>query len=286
MSGTLRTTILKWLLLAALLSYAVGMTVWASERSAARICTGVEVEVNNVRPELAATIRSGIESHLARLVRVKGRPVGQLDLVKIQAWIASLNNLENASCKFAPDGRLVIHAHALVPEMRVFAPAGESYYVNRDGKRMQASAEFFTDVPIVTGRFNSRFTEQSLLPLIRTLNADPLLGPMTAMIDARSPNDIRLIPRAQGHTVQLGDTSQLDHKLTALKAFYRKVMPRCGWNTYEQISLKYAGRVIATLRNKPVVAAEMTDTLPDVEEQTLGQSEIEAPANPAPLTNR
>lgn len=284
MTSTTRT-VLKWLLLTALVAYAIAMTVWATARADRRICPGVEVEVNGAKPGTEATIRSGVEQHLARLTHVKGRPVGSLDLHRIQLWISQLNNLENAACAFAPDGRLVIRADALVPEMRVFGPGGQSYYINRDGKRMQARTEFFTDVPLVFGRFSRDFPETALLPILRRINADPMLGSMITMVEVRSPQDIILVPRVQGHVVNFGDTTAVERKLTALKAFYRKVMPARGWQTYDMISVKYAGRVTATLRVKPALPEAMVDSVPDVEEQALRQTEITAPENPAPLTN-
>lgn len=286
MSARLRDTLLKWTILVVLLAYAVTMTVWASARADARLCTGIDVEVSGVRPALAAIVRKGVLCHLDRLAPVKGRPVGSIDLPRIQQWVSALSNLENATCAFAPDGRLVIRAEALVPEMRVFGPGGQSYYVNREGKRMQAHHEFFVDVPIATGRFDGRFSETGLLPLMQRLNADSLLGAMITMVEVRSPDNIMLIPRVQGHVVNLGDTANLDRKLTALKAFYRKVMPVRGWQTFEMVNLKYAGRVVATLRDKPASPDAGIDTVPDVEEQVLRHSDIEAPANPAPLTNR
>lgn len=279
-------TVLKWLLLVFLMVYAVGMTVWASGKEKSQICPGVEVRVNSARPGTEGTIRHGVEEHLGKLVSIKGKRVGDINLNRVQRWMDGLNNLERATCVFMPDGRLVIEVDALVPEMRVFAPGGNSYYINHEGKRMTALPEFFTDVPVVTGNFNKSFTETSLLPLVRTISADEMLNALITQIDARSPHEIILVPRIQGHVIELGDTSHLSAKLTALKTFYRKVMPARGWQTYEKISVKYTGRVVATLRNKPVMPAVTADSIPDVEEQALQQSELEAPLHPAPLTNR
>ena len=284
MTQTTRT-VLKWLLLAILVAYAIAMTAWATTRAAERVCPGVEIEVTGAKPGTEATIRHGVEQHLSRLVQVKGKPVGSLDLHKIQIWMSQLNNLENATCAFAPDGRLVIRADALVPEMRVFGPGGQSYYINREGKRMQARTEFFVDAPVVYGQFGKDFSEKSLLPILWRINDDPLLRSMITMVEVRSPRDIILVPRAQGHVVNFGDTTDIDRKLTALKAFYRKVMPARGWQTYDMVSVKYAGRVTATLRVKPDLPVAVADSVPDVEEQALQQTEIEAPVHPAPLTH-
>lgn len=280
-----RDTVLKWLLLAGLLTYAIGMTVWASGRADARLCNGVEVEVEGVTPGMENMVREGVLEHLSVLGPIKGRAVGNLNLKAIQQWMDKLSNLEHATCAFLPDGRLRVSVEALVPEMRVFGPGGTSYYVNRDGKRMAARQEFFADVPVVSGRFDGKFRETALLPLLRRISADPMLSSMITMVEVRSPENIYLYPRVQGHLVNLGDTSYVGAKLTALKAFYRKVMPCRGWQTYELVNLKYAGRVVATLRVKPVIQAPVTDSVPDTEEQALQQSELEQNPESAPLTN-
>lgn len=277
--------ILKWLLLAGLLTYTVGMTVWASHRADERVCPGIKVEITGTKPGIEKIVRQGVLEHLAVLGPVKGRTVGELNLRNIQNWMNRLENLEQATCAFLPDGTLLISAQALVPEMRVFGPGGASYYVNRDGKHMEARQEFFTDVPVVYGRFDKNLREKSLIPLVHAINGDPVLAHLITMIEVRSPQNIILIPRMQGHIVNFGDTTRVNAKLTALKAFYRKVMPYRGWNTYEQLSLKYAGRVIATLRVKPAVPETVIDSIPDPEELALQQSQLEEHPEAAPLTN-
>ena len=49
MTQTTRT-VLKWLLLAILVAYAIAMTAWATTRAAERVCPGVEVEVTGASP--------------------------------------------------------------------------------------------------------------------------------------------------------------------------------------------------------------------------------------------
>ena len=82
-------TVLKWLLLVFLMVYAVGMTVWASGKEKSQICPGVEVRVNSARPGTEGTIRHGVEEHLGKLVSVKGKRVGDINLNRVQRWMAA-----------------------------------------------------------------------------------------------------------------------------------------------------------------------------------------------------
>lgn len=276
----MRNTLLKWALLTLLLAYTAFMTVWASDRERRQPCRGVDVEVEGCRPELQTTVRRGVLTHLGALTRVEGVPVGSLDLRRMERWLGRLENLEEASCAVTPNGRLRVRVRALVPEMRVFGPGGESYYVNREGKRMASRAEFFADVPVVTGRFGPGFRETALIPLLRGIDRDSLLRHMVTMVEVRSPADIILVPRVSGHVVNLGDTSRLAEKLAALGVFYRKVMPARGWNRYTEVSLKFRGQAIGVLRDKPVPAPADTVAGTDPEEQALAASGVETPEYP------
>ena len=279
----MRRTLLKWLLLVSLLAYAVSMTVWASRRAASKPCPGIEIHVAGATPAIEASVRHGVHRSLAAAGPIKGMASGSIPVKRIEDMLRSLPNLEDAQCAVGPDGRLIVEVEALVPEMRVFGPGGASYYVNRQGKRMTTRADFFTDVPIVAGRFSRQFPPTALLPLVRRLAADPAWKDVFTMIEVRSPSDIILQPRMTGHVVNFGDTSRMDEKLRCLKAFYHKVMPYKGWNTYEQISVKFRGQVVATLRNKPQVP-ELTDTGSEVdpEEAALAATDFRNPEPVAP----
>jgi cell division protein FtsQ len=55
-----------------------------------------------------------------------------------------------------------------------------------------------------------------------------------------------MVPKVGDHVVELGDANDLDGKFANLVAFYRKGMPRAGWDTYSKISLKFKGQVVCT----------------------------------------
>ena len=55
-----------------------------------------------------------------------------------------------------------------------------------------------------------------------------------------------------------------------LQLFYRKVLPKKGWNEYDTISVKFKDQIVATRRIKPVIApVETVEEEIDLEEQTL-----------------
>ena len=66
---------------------------------------------------------------------------------------------------------------------------------------------------------------------------------------SKSDGDIMMVSKLGNNIIELGSADNLDEKFSNLWTFYRKGMPRAGWDTYNKISLKYQGQVVCT-KNK------------------------------------
>lgn len=267
----MRNTILKWLLLILLMGYTTWITVWANQEADRHKCTGVIIKVLGTdNPKILERTKSGIETELSRYPeQIKGTPVHNLDTRKIEKYLSSISNFERVDCMINSDNHLLVEARPLEPVMRVF-DTGKSYYINREGKRIEAKAEFFTDVPVVCGSFNNKFTAKKVLPLVRYLNSDPKLANIVSMIVARDERNLILVPRIKGHVINFGDTTRMQEKSRNLFLFYRKVMPHKGWMEYDTISVKFRGQIVATRRDKTIQqhSEDYTEEI-DLEEHTL-----------------
>lgn len=267
----MKNTILKWLLLILLMGYTTWITVWANQEADRHKCTGVIIKVLGTdNPKILERTKSGIETELSRYPeQIKGTPVHNLDTRKIEKYLSSISNFERVDCMINSDNHLLVEARPLEPVMRVF-DAGKSYYINREGKRIEAKAEFFTDVPVVCGSFNKKFTAKKVLPLVRYLNSDPKLANIVSMIVARDERNLILVPRIKGHVINFGDTTRMQEKSRNLFLFYRKVMPHKGWMEYDTISVKFRNQIVATRRDKTIQqhSEDYTEEI-DLEEHTL-----------------
>lgn len=261
--------ITKWFILGALLCYAAGMTVWAHREAKRHVCTGIEVEVEGSRA-IDSVIRHGVTEELRDYPRrIVGTPLQQLSTVDVERYLSRYSNFESVNCMVSSRGKLIIKIVPLVPVMRVFF-ANNSYYINKDGKHIASNAEFYSDVPVVSGRFNRHFQPKAVLPLVNYVSADPMLGELVSMIVAEDKDNLILVPRIRGHVVNFGDTTRLDEKKRALMMFYRQVMPYKGWNEYDTISVKFRGQIVATRRDKTRLNhAEEYVEEEDLEEATL-----------------
>ena len=262
-------TILKWCILMVLLGYTTFIAVWVHGKASKEVCRGYEIEVKG-ESSLKDEVEQGLDKELkAYPQRIAGTPILKLNAAKIEKHLAGLNLFENVSCMLTSDNKLLVEAQPLVPVMRVFSN-GKSYYINKTGKYIEARPEFFMDVPVVSGKFTKKFTPREVVPLVAKMKKDEFLNNLTGMIVANDSHNILLVPRIRGHVVNLGDTTRLDEKLEMLQLFYRKVLPKKGWNEYDTISVKFKDQIVATRRIKPVIApVETVEEEIDLEEQTL-----------------
>lgn len=242
-------TIIKWGVLTLLLVYSTLMTIWAHNEARKHVCTGISVNVEGPMATDSVT-KSGVIEELRNYhPRIVGTPLHQLNTGAIEDYLTRLNTFESVNCMISSRGELVVRVVPLVPVMRVFF-ADNSYYINKDGKHIASNAEFFNDVPVVSGRFTRKFTPRDVLPLVNYIRKDEMLGDLVSMVVAEDAHNLLLIPRIRGQVINFGDTTRLDEKKKALRLFYTQVMPYKGWEEYDTISVKFRNQVVATRRDK------------------------------------
>lgn len=225
--------------------------VWSNRQASDAVCKCVEVEITNSDSSVFVT-RQNILNELKRLdINPLGQRFADINTLKIEQVLNQSEYLENVDCVIANNSTLQIRATQLVPVMRVFDGL-QSYYVNRKGKRMSATAQYHVDVPVVQGHFNAQFSPVKLLPLIDYVNSDESLSALVTMYSVRDSNNVYIVPCILGHVVNIGHIDNLDNKFAKLREFYTKVMPEKGWLYYDTISLKFSHQVVATRRVKAV----------------------------------
>lgn len=252
MDKKLRQSILKWLLLVALLAYAGFAAAWAINRSRLRPCTGIEISIESNGPIAAGMSKESVKRELGRFASDFSRtPLGTIDTDSLEKALSKVNNFEHVECYIDADGRLCLDITPMVPVARIFTDE-DSYYINREGKRIDARPEYYADVPIVYGRFTRSVPPSMALPVVNRIASDSLMRSLVTMIVYRSPRNIMIVPRLRGHIVNLGDTNDLDTKFSNLLLAYRKVLPVKGWDYYDTISVKFKGQIVCTRRDKTI----------------------------------
>lgn len=268
-------TFFKWLILLSLIAYAVCAAIWARGEAMKSACRGIEVEIARANSADSVTKQGVLNEIKAYPKKIIGQPLALLDTKSIEKYLGAYSNFENVECSFSTDGTLNVLVTPMTPVLRVF-DGDRSYYINKEGKVIESKASFFVDVPVVSGNFTEDFTPRQLLPMSRFVENDPVLSKLIGMIHAKDPKNIILVPRIHGHVINFGDTTRLEEKKRALLTLYKKVMPYKGWQTYDTISVKFQGQIVATRRDKrPADYGGHFIEETDLEESTLPTEGLE-----------
>lgn len=258
-----------------LLGYVSFAAVWAGREADRHACRGISVSIRGGGISDSITQKGVLELLRKYPEKIVGMPLNRVNTLGIEKYIMGMNNFEEVSCYLTSKGYLAVSIQPMVPEIRVF-DGNESYYVNKDGKKISSKAEFFVDVPVVSGRFSRNFSPKDILPVIRYVEKDSILRNLVVMYSAKGPDDIILVPRITGHVINFGDTTRLDEKRTALLTAYHNIIPYTGWDKYDTISVKFRGQIVATRRNKtPLYKMEEYIEEIDPEEAALPTEEHE-----------
>lgn len=165
-----------------------------------------------------------------------------------RALLAS-DKIESANVALLNDGSLAIDVVPMVPVARVFdGAAGRSYYINAEGKSIGAEARFHIDVPVVCGVFSEAYPASRLLPLLRHIASHAELDALVSTVVSEPDGDIIIVPAMRGHVINFGDTTDTADKFARLRRFYTSVPAVRGWDSYDTVSVKWRGQVVATRR--------------------------------------
>lgn len=259
----------KWIILVLLATYVVAMAIWANAEAEKHACHGIAVSITGGGITDSIT-RRGVLDLLKRYPeKIVGVPSNRVNTLGVERYLMSFNNFEDVRCYISTKGLLTVEIQPMIPEIRVF-DGDKSYYVNKDGKHITSNSEFFVDVPVVSGRFTKKFTPREVLPVVRFVERDSLLRNLVTMYVANDPDNIILVPRFSGHVINFGDTSHMPEKRRAILTAYRNILPYKGWDTYDTLSVKFRGQIVATRRDKkPLYPFEAIVEEIDPEEASL-----------------
>lgn len=247
----MQVTTKKRLTLAGCIMLAIYLTatcIWANRKADMELCQGLEGNKVIVNDDLHTGFVSS-EELTAEIMPLLGdltsRRLSDINLDSLQRYLAALDKIETSKVECLANHRIRISVTPMVPVARIWPSRGQSYYVNREGKRILASARYRLDVPQITGTF----TPGSMLPLLDYMKKDTDADDLITMICAADTANIILVPAIRGHVINIGTATDIPDKFRRLRRFYAEVMPVKGWEYYDTLSLKWDRQVVATRRN-------------------------------------
>lgn len=215
---------------------------------------GIEVNIRYGKQPQLVNSQVVRDSILAGIPALLQQQVGQVDRQAVVEAAGTVPYLSDVTASTSVSGKVVVRAKQRRPIARLYYGSKE-YYFDSEGALMPSSPLGSCNVVVAGGDFTEPLRADSLnsqmlalLEVARFLDRESKYGDLIDQIYVERDGDIMMVPKLGNHVVELGAPDDLDTKFANLLTFYRKGMPRAGWDTYSLLSLKFENQVVCTKR--------------------------------------
>jgi cell division protein FtsQ len=183
-----------------------------------------------------------------------GRNLKDINIHKLENSLKKNPFIEFAKVYADMDGIIHVEIRQRQPILRMINRANVQFYIDENGLKMPISDNFTANVLVANGLIDEDFSgrvdtlnsklAKDIYRMAQFINADTLWKNQIEQIYVDVKGDIEMVPRVGNHQIILGDADSLETKFKNLLIFYKKAMPKVGWDTYKTINLKYANQVV------------------------------------------
>lgn len=217
-------------------------------------CTGYTIRIDGVEKNYFIDEKD-VEQLLKKAAggSVKGQPLTALNLQEMEAALEKNTWISDAELYVDNQDRLHVTIVEQEPVARIFTVSGNSFYLDKTGKKLPLSDKLSAKVPVFTGypdmkKMNT--ADSSLLAKVTAaanyIMADPFWLAQVAQIDITPDRNFEMIPVVGNHLVKLGTGEQIDRQFGRLMIFYKEVLSKTGFDRFKVIDVQYKGQVVAS----------------------------------------
>ncbi|MDF3076858.1 MAG: cell division protein FtsQ [Sphingobacteriaceae bacterium] len=243
----------------------------------------IEGEKNVVKCRDVKILIPGTQSFIAReeldqiIMRSQGQLVGrQLNTINIHQLERVLRAnpfIESAKVYADMDGIVSVQIKQREPVLRILNLTNQDFYIDRNGYKIPTSMNFTAKVLVANGFILEGFANRvdtldtklarDLYNTALFIDKDSLWSDQIEQLYVNQQSEIEMVPRVGNQRIILGTADSLQVKFRNLLAFYKKAMPRVGWDAYKTISLKYANQIVCEKYTKTDSTAMATEAKTD-----------------------
>lgn len=224
----------------------------------------IEVQKNTLTCTDVRVLIPGTQSFISReeldhiIMRDEGTLIGRkLDKINIQR----LERLLRAN-PFIRDAKVYADMNGVInvsitqrePVIRIINITNQDFYIDSEGLKIPTSTNFTARVLVANGHILENFANKVdtlntklAIDLYRTalfIERDTLWSAQIEQLYVNQQSEIEMIPRVGDQRIILGSADSLEVKFRNLALFYKKAIPKVGWDAYKTISVKYANQIV------------------------------------------
>ena len=193
-----------------------------------------------------------------------------INLNKLEKTVLKNQSIKKVTAYKTIKGDVKILISQRKPIVRILNYNGESYYIDERGNLMQLSNNYTSRIIIALGAINEPYdilkdinfskkdssldeiTKKTKLfdiyTLAKYINNNKFLRALIDQIYINNDGDFELITKINPSVIKFGDADNYDKKFKKLIIFYKKELPKVGWNKYKTINLMYKNQIVCEKR--------------------------------------
>jgi cell division protein FtsQ len=249
-------------ILAAYFVFSTGLSIEHSERQR---CTEIKVTVLD-----SALNRFVSPEEIRELIRVEGITINESKLKHINQYALEnvLNNrtaVKISQVSVNRNGVLRVDIQQRRPILRLETVNG-GFYMDETAYLFPLMRSYTSYVPVVTGNIplvippgyrggpnQNREWANKIKELGLFLERENFWNSMVEQIYVDSTGAILFTPRVGKIEIVFGEPENIDFKFKKLYAFYTKVIPAMGWESYKRVDLRFGNQLVCKKReNKQI----------------------------------
>lgn len=239
-------TIFKILLLVAVAAYLVFALTQFAKPAEDHTCEALDIHITDSLTRDFVS-EDYVHNILAKKkVFVEGQKLSQININDIEQMLKDDPYIDSVSVYCTAANHICINVIPEQPILHIMTHS-EDYYLDKNGTTMPVG-NFNIDLCIATGNITKDFARKSLIDLATFIHGNEFWNSQIEQIHVVNSNDIELYPRVGEHIILLGSTEGFEDKLHRLMLFYKKGLPKVGWNKYKTINLAFEGQIVCTKR--------------------------------------
>ena len=140
-------------------------------------------------------------------------------------------------------GKLIVEVTQREPVARIVRPNDPDAYLSSIGEVIPVSEVYTARVLLITGDYTSSLinsqlsslseqgtTTQGVLDLVNYIYEREFWRAQIAQIDIDENGNIIMFPQVGGQIIEFGTPENLSRKFSRMELFYKKILPKKGWN--------------------------------------------------------
>ena len=240
---------------AAILLGLTALVAFSDRKLKDNTCHDIVVELDNDRENHFIDERDVLRMVEAYPKPLRAQSFTNINLKEIELKLKTHKNFKKVELYNDLKGNMVVHVSLRRPMARLVQEFGPDAYLSEEGLVMPTSERYSSRVIIVSGPYvRQALLEQDLeksdygkqlLELLRFIQDDKFWSSQIAEVEVLQSGKILLYPQVTRQIVEFGKPEKIEERFLKLKVFYKKILPKQGWNKYKRVNLEYESQVVA-----------------------------------------